>query len=96
MGIAVHGCLLPWQDFCPDRTASFRTPTPARRPASFRKGFLATARVRTDLRDAALTGSSVHGVAAWDIQVKNGTKQHSLIITADGEPVFTVGNIKVA
>jgi len=52
--------------------------------------------IRSDLCDAMLTGSNVYGASVWDIKVNEGTKQQNLIITAQGDPVVTVDNIKVA
>jgi Pentapeptide repeats (8 copies) len=52
--------------------------------------------IETDLRDATLTGSSVYGVSAWNTKVNDRTRQENLIITAYGEPVITVDNIKIA
>jgi uncharacterized protein YjbI with pentapeptide repeats len=66
--------------------------------------------VRTDLRDARLTGSRVYGASAWDIKTNERTQQQSLIITDRGErtqrqnpiitdrsePVITVDNLEVA
>jgi hypothetical protein len=42
--------------------------------------------IRTDLRHAELTGSSIYGISAWDVKVDSGTQQRNLIITAKDEP----------
>src|SRR5271165_4091231 len=52
--------------------------------------------INTDFRQANLTGSSIYGIAAWDVKVDPGTQQQNLIITPSGEPVIIVDNIKVA
>ncbi len=52
--------------------------------------------IETDLSHARLKGSSVYGVAVWNIKVNEITNQQNLIITRLGEPVITVDNIKVA
>ena len=52
--------------------------------------------MRTDLRDASLTGSRVYGASVWDIKVDDHTKQQNLVITPRGEAAITVDNIKVA
>jgi uncharacterized protein YjbI with pentapeptide repeats len=52
--------------------------------------------IATNLRSATLIGSYVYGVSVWNIKVDDRTKQQNLIITAFGEPVITVDNIKVA
>jgi hypothetical protein len=52
--------------------------------------------IRTDFRQANLTGSSIYGIAAWDVQVDSGTQQRNFIITPPHEHVIVVDNIKVA
>jgi hypothetical protein len=52
--------------------------------------------IRTDIRHADLTGSKVHGIAAWDVRLDADTRQENLIITPPGQPVIMVDNIKVA
>jgi hypothetical protein len=52
--------------------------------------------IRTDLRDATLTGSRVYGVSVWDIEVNDRTNQQNLIIAPGNETGITVDNIKVA
>jgi hypothetical protein len=52
--------------------------------------------INTDFRQAKLTGSSIYGIAAWDVKLNAETQQQNLIITPSGEPVIMVDNIKVA
>jgi hypothetical protein len=52
--------------------------------------------IKTDFRDATLTGSSVYGASVWDIKVDERTRQQNLIISDRDEPGITVDNIKVA
>ena len=52
--------------------------------------------IRTDISGANLTGSSIYGIAAWDVKLTSDTRQENLIITPPGQPVITVDNIKVA
>ncbi len=51
--------------------------------------------IRTDIRHADLTGSSIYGIAAWDVRLDTATQQENLIITPPGEPFITVDNIKL-
>jgi Pentapeptide repeats (8 copies) len=55
-----------------------------------------TALTRTDFSDADLTGSSIYGIAPWDLTVTSGTRQENLIITPPGTSAIAVDNIKVA
>jgi hypothetical protein len=48
-----------------------------------------------DLTGADLTGCRIYGVSAWGLKLER-TKQQSLVITRDGEPVITVDDIEVA
>jgi uncharacterized protein YjbI with pentapeptide repeats len=50
----------------------------------------------TDISGANLTGSSIYGIAAWDVKLTRDTKQENLIITPPDEPIILVDNIKVA
>jgi uncharacterized protein YjbI with pentapeptide repeats len=52
--------------------------------------------IETDIRHADLTGSSIYGIAAWDVKLTSDTRQENLVITPHGEPVIMVDNIKVA
>ena len=52
--------------------------------------------IRTDIRHADLTGSSIYGISAWDVRLNADTRQENLIITPPGEPFIMVDNIKVA
>ena len=52
--------------------------------------------VRTELQDATLTGCRIYGITAWDLKLNEGTVQHDLIITPEGEPEVTVDQIEVA
>ena len=45
---------------------------------------------------ANLTGSSIYGIAAWDVKLTSDTRQENLIITPPGQTVIAVDNIKVA
>ena len=62
------------------------------RAANLRGAFL----LKTDLRDAVLDGCRIYGVSVWNVMVNEGTKQQSLVLTAEGEPEVTVDNIEVA
>ena len=42
------------------------------------------------------TGSSIYGIAAWDVKLTSDTRQENLIITPPGQTVIMVDNIKVA
>jgi uncharacterized protein YjbI with pentapeptide repeats len=55
-----------------------------------------TALIGTNLSQADLTGSSIYGIAAWDLELTSDTRQQNLIITPPGTPAVTVDNIKVA
>jgi Pentapeptide repeats (8 copies) len=52
--------------------------------------------ISSDFRHADLTGSSIYGIAAWDVKLNADTKQQNLIMTPPGDPVIMVDNIKVA
>src|SRR5271166_437342 len=52
--------------------------------------------IDTDFRQANLTGSSIYGIAAWDVKLNAETQQQNLIITPRREAVIMVDNIKVA
>lgn len=51
--------------------------------------------VGTDLTEADLSGSFIHGISSWDIQIE-GAIQQNLIITSRNEPKITVDNLEVA
>jgi uncharacterized protein YjbI with pentapeptide repeats len=51
--------------------------------------------VRTEVGQAKISGSNVHGINVWDL-VGEFEEQTDLIITDKGDPVITVDNIKVA
>jgi hypothetical protein len=52
--------------------------------------------VRTNLAGADLTDAEIYGVSAWDAMISEGTKQHNLMITPEGEPAVTVDDLEVA
>jgi uncharacterized protein YjbI with pentapeptide repeats len=52
--------------------------------------------VRVDLRGAKLRDCRILGISAWDIETDEHTEQANLIISAHGDPVMTVDNLKVA
>jgi hypothetical protein len=52
--------------------------------------------IGTDISGADLTGSSIYGIAAWDVKLSAGTRQENLVITPPGQTVIAVDNIKVA
>jgi len=56
---------------------------------------LLTQFVRTEVGQAKISGSNVHGINVWDL-VGEFEEQTDLIITDKGDPVITVDNIKVA
>ena len=47
------------------------------------------------LEGANLTGCTVYGISAWNINL-TGAQQSDLVITADNEPVITVDKLEVA
>ena len=49
----------------------------------------------TDFEGANLSGCSVYGIAAWNINLA-GAQQANLVITRPNEPVITVDNLEVA
>ncbi len=51
--------------------------------------------VQTHLGKATLTNCRVYGISAWDVDLAEAN-QSSLIITALGEPIIAVDNLKVA
>jgi uncharacterized protein YjbI with pentapeptide repeats len=51
--------------------------------------------VGTDFRGADLTGCHVYGISAWNIDLE-GTRQHDLLITPDGDGAITTDNLAVA
>jgi uncharacterized protein YjbI with pentapeptide repeats len=51
--------------------------------------------VKTTFAEADLTGSFVHGISVWTIDLTN-TTQNDLIITEPGETPLTVDNLEVA
>jgi hypothetical protein len=52
--------------------------------------------VETNLVDATLTDCRIYGISAWDVKLREGTKQNDLVITRPGEPAVTVDNLEVA
>jgi uncharacterized protein YjbI with pentapeptide repeats len=52
--------------------------------------------VETNLVDAVLTDCRIYGISAWGVKLSEGTKQHGLIITAEGEPEITTDDLEVA
>lgn len=51
--------------------------------------------VGTDLIQADLSGSYIHGIASWDVQLE-GAIQQNLVITTRNETEVTVDNLEVA
>ena len=51
--------------------------------------------VNTNFEKANLTGCSIHGIAAWNVNLI-GARQSDLVITQRFEPVITVDNLEVA
>lgn len=51
--------------------------------------------VETDLRQADLSDSFIHGISSWDVQLE-GTNQQNLIITSRNQTELTVDNLEVA
>src|SRR5205807_6207104 len=51
--------------------------------------------VGTDLTQADLSGSFIHGIASWDVQLEGAT-QVNLIITTRNQTEITVDNLEVA
>jgi hypothetical protein len=51
--------------------------------------------VDTKFTNATLTGCSIYGISAWDVNLE-GAKQTDLIISPKGAPVITVDNLEVA
>ena len=51
--------------------------------------------LRTNFQGANLMGCSVHGIAAWDVNLV-GAQQAALVITPHGKPVITVDDLEVA
>ncbi len=51
--------------------------------------------IKTNLEQANLTDSSVYGISAWNIELKE-TIQSNLIITDSHEPMITLDNLEVA
>ena len=51
--------------------------------------------VGTLLECANLTGASIYGISAWNLQLKDAN-QSDLMITDKGEPIITVDNMEVA
>jgi Pentapeptide repeats (8 copies) len=52
--------------------------------------------VRTNLADAVLTGCSIYGISAWNVNLSEGSKQQDLVITPPDEPPVTVDDLEVA
>ena len=51
--------------------------------------------VNTCLKYSNLTGSSIFGISAWDLELE-GAKQSDLTITQEDDPIITVDNLEVA
>lgn len=51
--------------------------------------------VRTDFQQADLTGCSIYGTSAWDVQLE-GAIQADLVVSPLGQPTVTVDNLEVA
>lgn len=51
--------------------------------------------VRTTFMGADLTGSFIHGISTWTVDLTDA-KQENLVITQPGEPRLTVDNLEVA
>lgn len=51
--------------------------------------------VRTNLKEANLTGCSIYGISAWGVELE-GASQSNLVITPPDEPAITVDNLEVA
>jgi hypothetical protein len=51
--------------------------------------------VGTNFRGADLSGCHVHGISAWNVDLRGAT-QHDLVITPDGDSVITTDNLAVA
>lgn len=51
--------------------------------------------VEANLENAVLSGCSIYGIAAWDVQLQ-GAEQLNLTITPKGQPIITVDNLKIA
>jgi hypothetical protein len=52
--------------------------------------------VATDLLGANLSGSTIYGIAAWDLKVDDKTEQLRLVVTPEGGPQITVDDIELA
>ena len=50
--------------------------------------------VETNMRKATLTGCSIFGISAWDVELEGAT-QGSLVITSANEPMITIDNLEV-
>jgi hypothetical protein len=61
------------------------------RKADLRQAIL----VGTVLEEANLTGCSIYGISAWNLNLE-GTIQSDLVISDEWEPIITVDNIQVA
>src|SRR5215472_16426476 len=53
-----------------------------------------TGLVETDFTNATISGCRTYGASAWNVPLE-GTLQHNLIITKEGEPVVTVDDLEV-
>jgi hypothetical protein len=52
--------------------------------------------IQTHLEGANLSNARIHGIAAWDLQLDQATKQTGLVITRDNQPTITVDSLEVA
>lgn len=51
--------------------------------------------IKTDFRNASLSGAYIYGISAWDNQT-DGATQKDLVITDINEPIITVDSIQIA
>ncbi len=51
--------------------------------------------IKTDFRNANLSGTHIYGISAWDNQT-DGSIQKDLVITEPNEPTITVDSIQIA
>lgn len=51
--------------------------------------------IKTDFRNANLSGTHIYGISAWDNQT-DGSIQKDLVITEPHEPIITVDSIQIA
>jgi Pentapeptide repeats (8 copies) len=51
--------------------------------------------IKTDFRNANLSGAYIYGISAWDNQT-DGATQKDLVVTEPHEPIITVDSIQIA